>query len=359
MEKYKPNYELNPKIISLIENISRMQGQLQGYIAGIKDELNIHFYANVDAVHYSTKIEGNKLTLKQVTNILSGTARSKTTKLHHDLKEILNYSKARSYLAGESTKNKKLNLDLILKTHKILLNNIVSGKLKGHLREAQNVITESNSRKIIYLPPEPRDVLPFLHSLISFINNALLDGISPLICAAIFHYRFATIHPFMDGNGRLARLFSSYILQSNNYTVSQYAAIEKQHEENRVMYYSSLRKIQGNNYYDIPTSINITSFMEYYLLCLNNTYIEALTRIQKIKSDNFEILELDDRLNKAISLFKKHYKLSASDYQSLVGLRRTQAVADLNELVKNNIIKIVGGGRSTVYVLNQIENEKK
>ena len=116
-------------------------------------------------------------------------------------------------------------------------------------------------------------------------------------------------------------------------------------------YYSRLRTLQGNNFYDIPEKINITGWIEYWLSCLRDTYQEAIERVEKIKIDSADVLTLNNRLQKAVNLFKRHIKLNASEYQTLLGLGRTQAVSDLNELIKKGIIKKVGGGRATVYTL--------
>lgn len=351
MDEYNPVLDYTNKTIKLIEQISKMQGELEGFRRNIQDELSFHSLANIDAVHFSTKIEGNKLTISQVTKALTGKIKTDKIKYKRDLKEILNYSKARNYLFEKAEQSSNFNLDLILETHKILLQGIVTEKLRGHLRLAQNVIKDANSNSIIYIPPDFIEVKSLLNPLTQFVNKAILSNINALIIAAIFHYRFVTIHPFMDGNGRVARLITNYILNSNSYDVSKYASIEKQHEKNRIEYYSHLRELQGNNFYDIPERINITSWIEYWLSCLRDTYQEAIERVEKIKIDSTDILTLDNRLQKAVNLFKRHIKLNASEYQTLLGIGRTQAVSDLNELVKKGVIKKVGGGRSTVYTL--------
>jgi len=82
-----------------------------------------------------------------------------------------------------------------------------------------------------------------MKALLRWYKDAVLNNISPLLISAIFHYPFVTIHPFMDGNGRVGRLLTNFILHSHGYTVTKYASIEKQHEKDRGKYYSSLRKI--------------------------------------------------------------------------------------------------------------------
>lgn len=353
MIKFKPHlYTFNSTIINLIAEISALQGELNSSIRTIKGDSQSYILANIDAVHYSTKIEGNKLTRDQVTKALKN--KKKSSPLNHDIQEVLNYSKARKYILENHSK--KIDLDFILSIHAMLLDKIVKGKLKGHLREAQNIIKDSRSGTIVYLPPEANDVMPLMKGLIKYIHKSHVEKINPLILAPIFHYEFVTIHPFMDGNGRIARLITNAIISLGGYDVEKYAALEKQHEKERSLYYQSLNSLQAQNYYDIPVDQNITSWIIYWLTCLNQTYKEALSRISPLSQAVYsKELIYDDRLIKAVSLFKRYITLKAADYAVMMGLERTQAVADLNILVKKKIIVKVGGGRSTVYrSINQL-----
>jgi Fic family protein len=347
MIEFKPHvYTYDSTIVNLVAEISALQGELNTSTRAIRDDYQIYTLANIDAVHYSTKIEGNKLTRDQVTKALE--SKKKAHVKNHDIQEVINYSKARSFVLGQN--HKKIDIDLILSVHSQLLDKIVKGKLKGHFREAQNVIKDSRSGKIVYLPPEAPDVLPLMEGLIKFIHKNKIEKISPLILAPIFHYELVTIHPFMDGNGRLARLITNGVLSSGGYDVHKYAALEKQHEKERTRYYHSLRSLQSQNYYDIPPSQNITPWIIYWLTCLKETYQEAISRVspfsQAVVSE--DIIH-NDRLTKAISLFKRHITIRAADYAIMMSLERTQAVSDLNILLEQKLIKKIGGGRSTLY----------
>jgi Fic family protein len=351
MKEYHPIFDYTDEIVQSIEQLAKMQGELQGFRRSIQNELSIHSLANIDAVHYSTKIEGNLLTLQQVTQALAGQLKKSQVKHHRDLKEILNYAKARSFLFQRAENHSRLDIELILKIHQILLQGIVAGKLKGFLRTDQNVIRNADSNSIVYFPPDYHDVKSLLLSLLEFVNRAPLAGLSILIAAAVFHYRLVTIHPFMDGNGRVARLITNYILAVHDFDILKYASIEKQHEKDRAEYYLRLRELQGSNFYEIPEKINLTPWIQYWLTCLKSTCHEALERVKIIEPETQDTLALNKRLQKAVHLFKKHVRLSAGEYQTLLGMGRTQAVADLNELLKKGLIKKIGGGRSTVYNL--------
>ncbi|MCI5072715.1 Fic family protein [bacterium] len=338
-------FDYTPSIIKLLQEISKLEGELQATKYTINEKELFASKASIEAVHYSTKIEGNALTLEQVTLALSDKSSLKI-KNQRDLKEVLNYAKARNKIIHEFAKEKTITVKQVLNLHQTLLNGIVSGKLKGHFREAQNIIQDTKSKSIVYMPPQWEEVERLMHDLIVWTNQSLFADTSPLIVSALLHFQFVTIHPFMDGNGRLSRLLSNYVLYANGYTVLNYSALEKQHESDRALYYQMLRKHQAQTYYDINPDQKLNEWIEYWLRCLKSAYVEAKERLGNVSIDD---QTLPERLKSALSFFRKHKKLKASDYAAIMGLGRTQAVDDLKQLVNLGYIKRVGGGRSTVY----------
>jgi Fic family protein len=350
MQNINPKYEINNKILSLLNDISQSQGVLNASQIPAEEYIHINSLASIDAVHYSTRLEGNRLTHKQVAMIVTDKKSKNIGKYEKDIKEVINYAKARNYLSQNKILAKEIDKDLVLKIHSFLMNKIVVGKLKGYYRQAQNVIKDAKTHDMVYMPPEAADVPKMISKLFSWTKNSLINNASPLITAALFHYYFVTIHPFMDGNGRCSRLITNFILSKYGFTVSRYASIEKVHEQNKMDYYKYLNKHQGQLFYDIPENIDLTDWLRYWLTCLKTTYIEAIERIRA----NIPDIDLDDnRLQKTYSLFLKHKSLKAAEYQILVGLGRTQSVADLNKLVKQGLVKKVGGGRSQTYIISE------
>ncbi len=339
---------IDSEVLQLLEAISRKQGELSAHQHTLQDQQEIETIATIDAVHFSTKIEGNHLSRDQVTKAL----KSKEPKSpNHDLREVLNYSRARKIAREWASKNKPFNDDWILSHHKELLNGIVKGKLRGHYRDAQCVIQDSKTGAVVYMAADAKDVPALMKGLLTWLRQQRTLNTSPLLMAAQFHFQLVTIHPFMNGNGRIARLLTNGILLSGGYDVERFAALEKQHEKDRAAYYRALRSLQAPNYYDIPQGQDIRAWVTYWLKCLLSTYEEALTRVSGIKpsAPSANPPTFDDRFKKAESVFRRHLKLRASEYADLMGLARTQAVADLNRLVEANILERVGGGRSTIY----------
>jgi Fic family protein len=347
---YPSRITIDSEIARLMEAVSRKQGELDGLKRDIRDDARIESIAAVDAVHFSTKIEGNTLSRDQVTEVLQASRTKKKLKAPaRELNEVLNYSRARRMMRERSLKAKPLNDDWVLEHHAELLKGILKGRLRGHYREAQCVVQDSRTRSIVYMAPEWKDVPPLMKGLLSWLRKQRQEGMSPLLLAAQFHFEFVTIHPFMDGNGRLGRLLTNGILLAGGYDVERYAALEKQHELDRARYYRALRSMQAGNFYDIPEGQNIQPWVEYWLRCLLSTYEEALSRVAGTATGTSLPVYDNDRLSKAEAIFRRHQRLKASQYADLMGLGRTQAVADLNALVDAGLLERVGGGRSTIY----------
>jgi Fic family protein len=346
-----------------MEAISRKQGELDGLKRDVRRDIHdgarIESIAAVDAVHFSTKIEGNTLSRDQVTQALQVSQTKKKLKAPtRELNEVLNYSRVRRMMREWSLKAKPLNDGWVLEHHAELLKGIFKGRLRGHYREAQCVVQDSRTRSIVYMAPEWRDVPPLMKGLLGWLRKQRQEGMSPLLLAAQFHFEFVTIHPFMDGNGRLGRLLTNGILFAGGYDVERYAALEKQHELDRARYYHALRSMQAGNFYDIPEGQNIQPWVEYWLRCLLSTYEEALSRVVGTVAEVSLRFHDDDRLSKAEAVFRRHQRLKASQYADLMGLGRTQAVADINVLLDAGVVERVGGGRSTVYRWKEVGNKE-
>ncbi|HPI40454.1 MAG TPA: Fic family protein [Pseudobdellovibrionaceae bacterium] len=343
--KLSQYFQYTPNISYYVSEISKIEGRLQTASFSVDHRLSLYQQSLAEASYYSTKIEGNPLTLKQVTESIRAKKKYKPTR---SVKEVINYAKTRQFIFDPQI---HFTLDNLLKSHDILLNGIVLKSMRGVCRTSQNVIKDASSGKIVYMPPEHSEVRWLLKNLIQLCHSRK----DSLIVSALFHFHFESIHPFIDGNGRLGRLWANQILFKAGFTFVELVAIEKFHENHRKKYYESLHQLQGDLFYNISPQLDLTLWVEYWLEGLLFSVQEAEARIFKIRnSENFDMLE--GRLQHSIKLFQQHKKLSASQYEVLLGVARTQAVADLLKLIKARFIKKVGGGRSTVYVyISQIK----
>ena len=142
MQLIKPEYEINNNILSLLDSVSQSQGFINASRISFQDFSEISALANIDAIHHSTRLEGNRLTHRQVTAIVADKGSRVIGKYDKDIQEVINYAKARDFLSQEKVLSGDVNKELLTQVHSLLMNKIVTGKLKGYYRQAQNVISD-------------------------------------------------------------------------------------------------------------------------------------------------------------------------------------------------------------------------
>lgn len=243
-------------------------------------------------VHYSTKIEGNKLNLEEVKEIIEKQKESH----ERNFLEVRNYYNALMYLNKEAEKNNTVTENLILKVH-----NLVVGKsltYKNNFRDGQNVVEDSVSGKIVYMPPEAKDVKELITKMIEEFNSANTKDIPIPIKAGILAYEFVTIHPFWDGNGRCARLLATYILKAYNYDLKGFYVMEEFYDKNIDEYYNSLQMGLHHNFYFGRNEADITKWLEYFISIMANTFEIVGNRVKEIYKNNKNEVNIIDTLDK-------------------------------------------------------------
>lgn len=254
---------------ALLAKTNRLIGRIDGISSGIPDvDLFISMYIRKEAL-LSSQIEGTQATLD---DILDPQA-EKNKNIH--VSEVLNYIRAADF-AIERMKEIPLCLRLLRETHRVLLSGIRgSEKNPGEFRQSQNWIGPAGStlRTASYIPPSVEDMNTALGDLEKYIN---LDetGFDALISAALIHYQFETIHPFLDGNGRIGRLLITLCF------------IQKQILQKPILYISYFLKLNRLDYYDRLTAVrksgNYEQWVKFFIQALYQTAADALTAIEQL-----------------------------------------------------------------------------
>ena len=206
---FKPKFTITNRINNALLEIERARGFLDAAKineAWIKDMQSEALFLEA---HHSTHIEGTQLTLSQARKILMGKYLKGIRK--NDRQELLNYKKAIELIAEYLNKKSEITEELIKEIHKVLVKDVRGRNLTpGIYRKVQNYIVNSLTREIIYTPPSVVEVPCLMQEFIRWINAS--NNLSPIIVAGISQFQFVHIHPFLDGNGRSARLLSTLIL---------------------------------------------------------------------------------------------------------------------------------------------------
>jgi cell filamentation protein, protein adenylyltransferase len=222
---FNPEFSITPKINKALVEIERVRGFLDA--VKLKEEwiTDMQKRALILESHHSTHIEGTALSLEQAKNILEGKKIAGVNR--DDEKELLNYKKAMDFLSRYLGKDDPITEGIVRELHKITVKGVRGGQADpGNYRKIQNYVVNSRTREVIYTPPPPPDVPHLMREFTDWINKA--EDVSPILVAGIAQFQFVHIHPFIDGNGRTARLLSTLILYKTGYdfkrlfTISEY-----------------------------------------------------------------------------------------------------------------------------------------
>lgn len=292
MQKMNIKWNYTNKIVNDLLKINQAKEVVDLLELPVSIEEEIKKESIAKRVHYSTKIEGNNLNLNEVKEVLENNKDSH----ERNVLEVRNYYNALMYLNKEAENNKTITEDLILKVH-----NLVSGKhltYKNSYRKDQNVVADSVSGAIVYMPPEAKDVENLIKQMIKEFNSKDLSDIPIPIKAGILAYEFVTIHPFWDGNGRCSRLLATYILKAYHYDLKGFYVMEEFYDKNIDEYYNSLQMGLHHNFYFGRNEADITEWLEYFISIMANTFEAVGNRVKEIYKNSQEEMNIIDTLDK-------------------------------------------------------------
>lgn len=240
----QPGIEIDAEMRRLLIDAHRKLALLNGLSDRIPDrDLFISMYVRKEAL-VSSQIEGTQCTLEDVLNP------EIDENANADVSDVVNYVRAINY-AVSRLEDLPLCNRLIRETHAVLMNSVRGGdKTPGEFRTSQNWIGGAGStlRNARYIPPNPRDMAECMSDLEQFMNYE--DDMDPLIKAALLHYQFETIHPFLDGNGRVGRLLITLFLMSQNVISSPVLYLSCYLKLNRIEYYDRMSEVRKSGNYE-------------------------------------------------------------------------------------------------------------
>lgn len=258
---WQPRYTLTPAVVRHLLEIEAARAVVEQVALPPAVESELRRRARIRATHYSTRIEGNRLTLEEAEQVVAG----RRIRLHgreRDAAEVRNYWKALLRVEEWAARKADLTEDLIRRLHAL----VEDGRTRPTpYRDGQSMIRDSETGALVYLPPEARDVPVLMADLVAWIQRAVTDSLPPPVVAAMVHYQFVTTHPFYDGNGRTARLLTNFILQRDSYGLNGFFSIEEEHARDQVAYYQALAVHPHHNYYEGRSTADSTPWLEYFL----------------------------------------------------------------------------------------------
>jgi Fic family protein len=342
---FNPKYTISSKLLANIKRVTAIIVDLNSHIFPGVVLAELEKRAREISAFSSTSIEGNPLPLTDVKRIL----KTRPEHVRDSEKEVLNYNKALVEL-NNLIKNKKqiFNLSLILKIQKTITSGLIEDYRSGQLRQESVFVNNPKTRQAVYLPPEQSEVPELLDKLLEYVSQNE-NSVDSLILAGIFHKQFVIIHPFIDGNGRTARLATKMLLANMGLNTFSLFSFENYYNQNISKYFQSVGLL--GNYYDLKDSIDFTSWLEYF----TDGIIDELLRVGKELSQKNVLPEekLKDYHQKIISYIEENGYISDRDYAELTARAKPTRNLDFRKLIKLDIIEKLGKGKATYYKLKK------
>ena len=315
--RMNPPYEITPNILKLITSISEKIGQINAIYLN-RPSPKLRKQNKIKTIHSSLNIEGNSLTEDQIKALLE---KKRVVGPKKDVLEVLNAIEIYENLSQYNPKDEKS----FLKAHQDLMKNLIedAGKYRRH---GVGILKGS---KVEHLAPPFNNVSYLMKGLFKYLRNS--EEIE-LIKSCVFHYEVEFIHSFLDGNGRMGRLWQTLILMEK-YPIFEFLPFETMISNDQEKYYKALAQSDKSG--------KSTTFIEYMLNVIDAS-------INKLLDFNSRTLNENDRLEYFISLNKKEF--SRKDYMDVFkDISSSTASRDLKKGLELNLFKKIGEKNKTKY----------
>lgn len=350
---FNPKYTITPKILSQIAEIAEIKAAIERSRVLPLNEAQLRRQAILRMAHTSTSIEGNKLAQFEVGKVLEG----KTVRApQKDIQEVENYYQALKLLDELSKKKGYISEEEVLSLHKVVVEGLLEKEKTGQFRPADVYVLDDlgDGREMLrFKAPAASRIKKLAEDLLVWLKSSNKDSIHPIIKAGILHLQFVTIHPFTDGNGRVARLLTQLQLYRDKWDFRKILVLEDYYNRDRMSYYSAENKTQGKSYQE---DMDFTVWLEYFT---NGFLVEARKALEQVQSIGFgkaskkdEQIFLDRDEIQIMDFITTTGKITSEDVLDVLGVAKRTAQLKLKKLVDKGLLKRHGSTTSIFYSLN-------
>jgi len=346
---FQPKYQITDLALKYLIQISEYRTMILNAKLIPKWELNLRKEALLRSTHASTSIEGNSLSLEEVTDLMIG---RDVTALVKDKQEVLNYFRSLEELNSlTSEKKPRLENDDILHLHSIITKGVIKDAAhEGSYRSGKQYVLLRNrgTGEVTFLPPPTDQVPQLMNDLIDWINGNQSSVLDPVLEAAVVHYEFVRIHPFLDGNGRTARTLATLILIRRSFDTKRFFALDDFYNSDRPRYYQMLRSVHQDEY-------DLTHWLEYFCegvavsMKAVKQKIESLGNKKKDAANDMQIA-LDFEQIKVVEFVTKNGSIQNRQVRELLRVSNKKAYQLLQKLVALKVLASQGAGRNLKYI---------
>ena len=338
---------ITPELLNLIAEIDEFKGSWKALGSLAPDRLSaLRRVATIESVGSSTRIEGSRLSDREVEKLLSNIAiKSFSTR---DEQEVAGYADTMEQIF-QSWEYIPLTENHVRQLHRDLLRYSDKDEChRGSYKHSSNSVAafdESGQQiGIVFETATPFDTPRLMTELIEWTNATLeTKALHPLLVIGIFTVAFLAIHPFQDGNGRLSRILTALLLLRCGYAYTPYSSLESVIEHSKQGYYLALRQTQQTIRTDSP---NWQPWLVFFLRALQ----QQMWRLKKkVEREHLVLAELPALSLQILEFAREHGRVTMGEILALTGASRNTAKTHLRRLVEDNFLEILGKGRGAWY----------
>lgn len=346
---YQPKFVITNKILKNIGTIEACREVIQNAPLVPAWEAKFREEAIIRTVHHGTHIEGNELSFTQAMRVMEG---KEVLARERDIQEVINYRNVLRYIDELRRKDSDSRIaeDALKHLHKLTVEKILPKEECGEYRQAKVVIKNYQTGEVTFSPPPAIEVPYLVEGFLHWLNSSQNKDLHPVLQAGITHYELVRIHPFLDGNGRVARAMAIFVLFKEGYDVKKFFSLEEHYDKDATGYYAALKSAEDGD---------LTEWLEYFTEGLAVELLEIKEKVQNLSID----LKLKKDLGgRQIALSSRQIKIM--EYLQETGFLQNKAfgelfpmisedtvLRDLQDLIKKGIIKKTGVTKAAKYVI--------
>ena len=340
---------ITPEILKLISQIDEFKGAWRALGTLAPERLSaLRKVATIESIGSSIRIEGSKLSDKDVERLLSNLEIKAFSS--RDEQEVAGYAKVMEtvfssweYIPMTQNHIQQLHKDLLTYSEK---DEWHRGKYKSNPNSVAAFDENGNQIGIVFETATPFDTPRLMSELTQWLQQEReIAQLHPLLITALFTVVFLEVHPFQDGNGRLSRVLTTLLLLQAGYAYVPYSSLESIIEQNKEGYYLALRQTQGTIRSDSP------DWQPWIMFFLQSLHKQVLSLSQKVEREKIVLSAMPELSLIIIEHARQHGRVSIGEIAALTGKSKNTLKVHFRALVEKGFIAQKGGGRSTWYVM--------
>lgn len=338
---YQPRFHISPELLSLLTEATELRGWIARAVVDVPWLPALQRDTAARLAHSSTAIEGNPLALPDVEAIARG---EETGAADAAAREVKDHLAAMRWVWGRKPGSPVAEKD-ILRLHALLTAKTLPAEQSGSYKSKANRVVDHAGRTV-YAPPGPERAGPLTRELIAWIGGPQAAKLHAAIVGAVAHHRLVSIHPFADGNGRVARALGVWLLYTRGFDTEHLFALDEFYEADRQRYYDKLQQAR-----DLDDDLSY--WLEYAAEAVVATLRKTRDRVMSLQvAEKAPRMRLTRRQEEVLRFLRDRGRAKAPDIEAAFGLTRARVGQILKPLVDAGLVAREGRTRATTYRLS-------